>query len=302
MNQQLSNIELLIQQSSLPDEEKQKLLKEISTADKHWNILEFKLDQPPEKVKKTTAVLLEETIEELRKKRKDVEAQNRKLEVDAAVERVRAKALAMHKSAQVLEVVIVLKAQLKKLGLTTEFTGATIFLQQGNGSIRMWDLTSLDAFQKSFDVVFLENETPADLYFMKMWRSKESYNVMEQDKNDLQLTVDWLKQYDKKTALELEELIHSNNLIHSWHPAARLKHGWLCVDLDQQPSAEFDTILPKMAAAFDLAYTRFLDLQKAEAQAREAEIELGLERVRARAMAMQTSEELNHLSELYLLN
>ena len=109
----------------------------------------------------------------------------------------------MHKSAQVLEVVIVLKAELKELGFTTEFTGATIFLQQGNGSIRMWDLTSLDAFQKSFDVVFLENETPADLYFMKMWRSKESYNVMEQDKNDLQLTVDWLKQYDKKTALEL---------------------------------------------------------------------------------------------------
>ena len=98
----------------------------------------------------------------------------------------------------------------------------------------------------------------------------------------------------KKQRLNSEELIHSNNLIHSWHPAARLKHGWLCAYLDQQPSAEFDTILPKMAAAFDLAYTRFLDLQKAEAQARE-QIELGLERVRARAMAMQNSDELKEL-------
>ena len=50
-----------------------------------------------------------------------------------------------------------------------------------------------------------------------------------------------------------------------------------------------------MPQYFDQTYTRFLDLQKAEAQAREAQIELGLERVRARAMAMQTSEELNPL-------
>src|SRR5262249_40801105 len=48
-------------------------------------------------------------------------------------------------------------------------------------------------------------------------------------------------------------------------------------------------ILLRFAKVFDLTYTRFLDLQKAEAQAREAEIELALERVRARTMAMQHS-------------
>ena len=86
MNQQLSNIELLIQQSALTDEEKQKLLEEISNADKQWNIIEFKLDRT-EKVKKTTAVLLEETIEELEHKRKAVEEQNRELEIETALER-----------------------------------------------------------------------------------------------------------------------------------------------------------------------------------------------------------------------
>jgi hypothetical protein len=54
-------------------------------------------------------------------------------------------------------------------------------------------------------------------------------------------------------------------------------------------------ILIRFAKVFDQTYTRFLDLQKAEAQAREAQIEAGLERVRSRAMAMQTSEELNEL-------
>lgn len=70
---------MLIQQSSLPDEEKQLLLKEIAAADKQWTILEFKLDRT-EKVKRTTAVLLEETIEELEKKRATEEEAKNALE------------------------------------------------------------------------------------------------------------------------------------------------------------------------------------------------------------------------------
>ena len=54
-------------------------------------------------------------------------------------------------------------------------------------------------------------------------------------------------------------------------------------------------ILKRFSKVFDQSYTRFLDLQKAEAQARQAQIELGLERVRNRAMAMRSSEELNAL-------
>ena len=49
----------------------------------------------------------------------------------------------------------------------------------------------------------------------------------------------------------------------------------------------------RFANVFEQTYTRFLDLQKAEAQAREAQIELALERVRARTMAMQNSDELS---------
>ena len=41
-----------------------------------------------------------------------------------------------------------------------------------------------------------------------------------------------------------------------------------------------NNILVRFSKVFEQAYTRFLDLQKAEAQAREAEIELALERVR----------------------
>ena len=49
---------------------------------------------------------------------------------------------------------------------------------------------------------------------------------------------------------------------------------------------------------FEQTYTRFLDLQKAEAQARESQIQLALERVRARTMAMQKSDELPEAANL----
>ena len=57
-------------------------------------------------------------------------------------------------------------------------------------------------------------------------------------------------------------------------------------------SDEENNTLMRFGKVFQQTYTRFLDLQKAEAQAREAQIEAALEKVRSRTMAMQRSDEL----------
>ena len=57
-------------------------------------------------------------------------------------------------------------------------------------------------------------------------------------------------------------------------------------------------ILRRFTIEFERTYTRFLDLQKAEAQAREAQIQLALERVRARTMAMHHSDELTEVVKI----
>jgi two-component system, NtrC family, sensor kinase len=76
MNQHLKNIFDLIQQDeSLAEELKQKLAAYIKSADKEFEITAFKLDRT-EKVKRTTAILLEETIQELEQKRMAVEETN----------------------------------------------------------------------------------------------------------------------------------------------------------------------------------------------------------------------------------
>ncbi|MBK7290558.1 MAG: two-component sensor histidine kinase [Chitinophagaceae bacterium] len=80
MNQQLQTILDFIQQNEkITAEEKEILIKEIKKADSDLTIAEFKLERT-EKVKRTTAILLEETIEELEQKRKSVEETNNALQ------------------------------------------------------------------------------------------------------------------------------------------------------------------------------------------------------------------------------
>ncbi len=80
MNQHLQSILNIIQQDkSLTVEEKNAIAKSLKDADKELEITAFKLDRT-EKVKRTTTILLEETIEELEQKRKAVEESRTALE------------------------------------------------------------------------------------------------------------------------------------------------------------------------------------------------------------------------------
>ncbi len=80
MNQHLQNVLNLIQQDeNLSAEQKAVITKSLKDADKELEITAFKLDRT-EKVKRTTAILLEETIQELELKRKAVEESNEALQ------------------------------------------------------------------------------------------------------------------------------------------------------------------------------------------------------------------------------
>src|SRR6187551_1116747 len=118
MNEHLQSILNIIQQDeSLTVEEKNAIATSLKDADKEFEITNFKLDRT-EKVKRTTAILLEETIEELEQKRKAVEAQNRELEVESSLERVRTQAMSMNKPDDLMDICQVVYTELQLLGFT----------------------------------------------------------------------------------------------------------------------------------------------------------------------------------------
>lgn len=80
MIQSLQNILKLVEKSdALSSEQKKPIVDWIKEADKTITVTEFKLDRT-EKVKRTTAILLEETIQELELKRKAIEETNAALQ------------------------------------------------------------------------------------------------------------------------------------------------------------------------------------------------------------------------------
>ncbi len=82
MNQNINNILDVIQQNKkLSEDEKNSLVKSLQDVEKELMITAFKLERT-EKVKKTTAILLEETIEELEQKRKAVEEQAKIIQIE----------------------------------------------------------------------------------------------------------------------------------------------------------------------------------------------------------------------------
>lgn len=82
MNQKLQNILNFIEQNNkLSTEEKQSAFYDLNDVNKELEITSFKLERT-EKVKKTTAILLEETIEELEQKRKAVEEQTKIIQAE----------------------------------------------------------------------------------------------------------------------------------------------------------------------------------------------------------------------------
>ncbi len=221
------------------------------------------------------------------------EAQTREAQIGLAVERVRAKALAMHTSEEILDVAVSLREELLGLGLSA-VSASTIYIQQEEGTFRVWDMSKLeevDHVDMHIDFVFNPSDWSKEHWFHEVL-SSEDFRVIYLDREDLLRAENWVRNFDSVYADGFLQLIESGNLAELWIPTFPLEKGQLCVDFLEAPPDEVKDILPKMAAAFDLAYTRFEDLQLAEAQAREAQTEAAMERIRGRALAMRSSEEL----------
>jgi signal transduction histidine kinase len=294
MNQHLQNILSFIQRAEyLTAEEKSSFSQSLKEADKELELTAFKLDRT-EKVKRTTAILLEETIAELEKKRKAVELQNRELEIEASLERVRAKAMAMQRSEDLANAVKIVFEELDKLDLGMMRCGIGI-LDEKKRSADVYTTTK----SENNTVVQVSGDEPMDIHPLlhgafEAWSKKQldySYELLGED----------LKNYYKALFKGNFRLPESQSLVSApegtkqYYYNAIFPHGGLFAFRETPFPEEAKSVMKRFAYVFNLTYTRFNDLKQAEAQAREAQIELGLERVRARAMAMQKSDELSEL-------
>jgi signal transduction histidine kinase len=160
----------------------------------------------------------------------------------------------------------------------------------------MWDFSDvLNAGNAIEQVARLDPvENPVICEFLKNWEKGLEYFVIQYDPPKWKAALSEWKRIDAEIYKSLKQALNKQPIT-QWNAFGSFSKGVLTIDLRKPPGKDVKKVLTKMASAFDMAYKRFEDLQKAEAQAREAQIEAALERVRARAMALHHSEELKEV-------
>jgi signal transduction histidine kinase len=219
------------------------------------------------------------------------EIQARESQIELGLERVRARAMAMQKSNELANLVDTVFKELTKLGFVLDRFLLMLYDEVTNGS--NWWISGAPAGL----FVAYNNYKPYNEY-VKAWKERKpkwTYLLAGHEKKewdrylfnqtDLALLPDPVK-----NGMQSVEQVYVNVSFNSFSSLT-------FSTLEPLPDNEFDILL-RFAKVFDQTYTRFLDLQKAEAQAREAQIQLALERIRSRSLAMHHSNELKDVVEI----
>jgi signal transduction histidine kinase len=292
MNQKLQNIFDIINQSEKPEVEKKDiLLKALKDADKEFEILTFKLDRT-EKVKRTTSILLEETIEELEHKRKAVEEQNRELEIESALERVRAVAMGMNKPEDLLKICEVSFNEFNKLGFNSIRNSLIHILDDSKQAFTDYDYSDFTGGE--IVSIGYHSHPVVENYLTQLKKGDDAFIEVVIENEELE---DWKKFLENKQHYDTR----LNGITGLYYYLFSIGAGDIGLSTFSPINESQIKILKRFRNVFDLAYRRYTDIALAEIQAKEARIEMALEKVRSRTMAMQHSNELPEAANLLFL-
>ena len=225
---------------------------------------------------------------------KKAEAQAKEAKIETALERVRSRTMAMQHSRELAELVTVVFRELTQLDFI--ITSCIIWINKPELSTNELWVTSAEMDQPARPIFFTPFQHSYFNSIIHAWKQKDPkwiYSLAGEEK----------KSFEKwffEVAPDLPEALKSALTIPAEvvFSASFNIFGALEILGTQSLTEEKFDILHRFGRVFDLGYTRFNDLIKAETQAREAQIELALERVRARTMAMQKSDELAETAAL----
>ena len=218
---------------------------------------------------------LTERIADLEHKLRETTAElhhkNRALEIEAALERVRARTINMRASSELSETSAALFQELNDLGIHAIRTGVGIF-DDAHEAMDLWVTTMagdqqvmrvLDYFSLHINPVF-ENLIPA----RKQGKPYE-LTILRGDQ-----VRDYYQSMNTYLAQPPNQFYHQEEFFYSFF----FPQGTLNVNTSQSLTEEAISIVIGFARVLGLIYTRFLDLQIAESKALEARRQSSLER------------------------
>ena len=220
---------------------------------------------------------------------------NQELVIEAALERVRSRSLAMHSSDELSEIITVVSEQLKALGV--QFDYVNFIVERADRGWDCYNAAPNRAIQ-SFLIPYVDHKL-----FSQGEEAKQqgidffAYTLTPDEKNE------WLTHLFSQTILKDAPEEFKQLLIDLPGLAASVV-GWadIALSIATYSGVPFtdteNAIFKRFGAVFGQAYIRFLDLKKAEGQAREAIRTASLDRVRAQIASMRTTQDLERITPL----
>ena len=225
------------------------------------------------------AEVVSQRNKELTELNEKIEKANEELKIEASLEKIRSRSLAMHKSDELKDVITVVFEKLKELGLVFEDVGIYLFTEGKKDSV-IWVAAPVHLSEPILvnlpysEKIFEESEIFRD-YWMAKEKGENTFNKTY-SYNDKNRYFDYLEKSNKSDQVPVS--VREFQMQAAGYTATLVteKHSALWIDSwsGQTISIEGFNVLKRVARVFEQAYTRFLDLQKAEAQTRESQIEL----------------------------
>jgi signal transduction histidine kinase len=269
-----------------------------------WKVVQQHGSLPDQRVEGDQTIALEKISKEnielrdaVKRRTAELESKNRELEVEAALERVRARTMAMHRSDELAETSTLIFEQFQKLGILPQRCGFVV-QKDDNESMEIWGAVKNDKGFTSYRLGMIQAKAhPIFTLGIAEWRKGSqgfSYTLSGES----------LKNYHKAIAVSVnlpgsvaDRIIEASKV--EYHYNAFFKQGSITTIFDQKPDEATQFVVQRFARVMEQTYTRFLDLKKAEAQAREAQIEAALERTRTQSMLMKHSDEIKSISNVF---
>ena len=215
-----------------------------------------------------------------------VEAQVREASVEAALERVRYRAMSMQNSEDVTSAAATMFSELEKLGIDSIRGG--ILICDESETMDVWSVTnSIDGKVIRGSGKIDINATPLWKQIYKSWKKKDEYlfySLEGEEKNSYYRYISNLPNYHLSSSIQ--------EMPDQFFQGCFFGEGVLWTFTLNPHTEEHQTVMKRFTAVFALTFRRYLDLKKAEEQTHEAILETALEKVRGKAMAMHNSLDL----------
>ncbi|MFC3416128.1 sensor histidine kinase [Algoriphagus hitonicola] len=282
-------LDLISNSDKFSEEEKSQISRASKALERDFSIVEFKLDRS-EKMRRTTSILLEETIEELDNKRQAVEKLALISSRQASLERIRAEIASMRKAEDLQEISPLIWAELTNMNVP--FIRCGVFIMDEERKIMHVFLNTPQ--RESIAVLHIPyRDTKLTKQVYDSWQKQQIHteNWKEEDFNQ------WVRTLAKKGLIKsVEEYQAGGTPVNLELHFIPFKQGMLYIGNDEKLSPESLELGQSLADNFSVAYDRYEDFTKLEVAKKNVEIALKNLRVTQDQLIQQ--EKLASLGQL----